>query len=538
MKDVEGAGFAGSSPPFLGRERAAVDVVYIDDVYRILYSPPGHVTRYHLPTFLSSSILQVEKRTKTAVPKYPPWLGMGQEAQSAARAGLLRGLPAAAMSTILVLVMVWVGAGRESGGQPAELEPVQLQLGRQKHLHRVFDRLLKKPSSADEARAARARKHAIAKMSSEQARHLLMKWGFDPPLQTGDRRQALHQLHLQAMLKKALVSYGRLDHGTANGDNDPRHASAHVLQQRTSGKEKGAPPEEVGRAGFHDLENDAVSLARALQADQHGIIDQARKLKHDRKKLLQTRELIDRAISSIAVEPAAREAEQHTAVSNDQAFRNDDDQRWSTAMHRRPIASADDLWKIPIRADGSRDAKGPQAEQHRQRDTQHWLHQRRRRAPDFDKTGTGWSDVTAADRLALEEAASADGLQNVPASMASALLGNHPLSLESTADSYMDSVYARARDGSEVPSTLRSAQPRGVQLLRKARHMVDAMDGDASGSLVATYGRSYADGGSGQPYAAETPAKADLGADSAHLGETSAQIRRDSSYLAAVFRRG
>ena len=26
MKDVGGAGFAGSSPPFLGRERAAVDV--------------------------------------------------------------------------------------------------------------------------------------------------------------------------------------------------------------------------------------------------------------------------------------------------------------------------------------------------------------------------------------------------------------------------------------------------------------------------------------------------------------------------------
>ena len=27
MKDVGGAGFAGSSPPFLGRERTAVDVL-------------------------------------------------------------------------------------------------------------------------------------------------------------------------------------------------------------------------------------------------------------------------------------------------------------------------------------------------------------------------------------------------------------------------------------------------------------------------------------------------------------------------------
>ena len=38
MKDVGGASFAGSSPPFLGRERAAVDV----DV-----GPERRSTRYH-----------------------------------------------------------------------------------------------------------------------------------------------------------------------------------------------------------------------------------------------------------------------------------------------------------------------------------------------------------------------------------------------------------------------------------------------------------------------------------------------------------
>ena len=38
MKDVGGAGFAGSSPPFLGRERAAVDV----DV-----GPERRSPRYH-----------------------------------------------------------------------------------------------------------------------------------------------------------------------------------------------------------------------------------------------------------------------------------------------------------------------------------------------------------------------------------------------------------------------------------------------------------------------------------------------------------
>ena len=40
MKDVGGAGFAGSSPPFLGRERAAVDV----DV-----GPERRSARYHPP---------------------------------------------------------------------------------------------------------------------------------------------------------------------------------------------------------------------------------------------------------------------------------------------------------------------------------------------------------------------------------------------------------------------------------------------------------------------------------------------------------
>ena len=40
MKDVGGAGFAGSSPPFRGRERAAVDV----DVGPELRSPRYHET--------------------------------------------------------------------------------------------------------------------------------------------------------------------------------------------------------------------------------------------------------------------------------------------------------------------------------------------------------------------------------------------------------------------------------------------------------------------------------------------------------------
>ena len=47
MKDVGGAGFAGSSPPFLGRERAAVDV----DVGPERRSPRYHETCLALESF-------------------------------------------------------------------------------------------------------------------------------------------------------------------------------------------------------------------------------------------------------------------------------------------------------------------------------------------------------------------------------------------------------------------------------------------------------------------------------------------------------
>ena len=51
MKDVGGAGFAGSSPPFLGRERAAVDV----DVGPERRSPRYHETCLALESVKESS---------------------------------------------------------------------------------------------------------------------------------------------------------------------------------------------------------------------------------------------------------------------------------------------------------------------------------------------------------------------------------------------------------------------------------------------------------------------------------------------------
>ena len=52
MKDVGGAGFAGSSPPFLGRERAAVDV----DVGPERRSPRYHETCLALQSVKESSV--------------------------------------------------------------------------------------------------------------------------------------------------------------------------------------------------------------------------------------------------------------------------------------------------------------------------------------------------------------------------------------------------------------------------------------------------------------------------------------------------
>ena len=58
MKDLGGAGFAGSSPPFLGRERAAVDV----DVGPERRSPRYHETCLALESVKASSATVFEPR--------------------------------------------------------------------------------------------------------------------------------------------------------------------------------------------------------------------------------------------------------------------------------------------------------------------------------------------------------------------------------------------------------------------------------------------------------------------------------------------
>ena len=63
MKDVGGAGFAGSSPPFLGRERAAVDV----DVGPERRSPRYHETCLALESVKESSATVLERETLVCI---------------------------------------------------------------------------------------------------------------------------------------------------------------------------------------------------------------------------------------------------------------------------------------------------------------------------------------------------------------------------------------------------------------------------------------------------------------------------------------
>ena len=67
MKDEGGAGFAGSSPPFLGRERAVVDV----DVSPERHSPRYHETCLAVESVSESEREREEKETEMCVVAHP-----------------------------------------------------------------------------------------------------------------------------------------------------------------------------------------------------------------------------------------------------------------------------------------------------------------------------------------------------------------------------------------------------------------------------------------------------------------------------------
>jgi len=459
---------------------------------------------------------------------------------------------------------------------------------KQTHFHQVFDRLEKKPSSGDVAQAARARKHAIAKMSTDRARSVLIKWGFLPPAQAEGSKQALHEV------VRSVRRAGNTDGNTKGasskemarlrveaGDDDlrPRHhdrtdekdmnEDSHAIEhdrevvnshlsraERARARERvvhsaptretmdrredehheSAPRKSRGSKGFGHLEDVAVNLARAVQADQQGIVQQHEKLAADRNRLLQTRELIDKALSHLAEKSSRREPAREEPESRDPRERQADGADFSIKVrrnvqqqHERPSEAEErrsNYWKIPIRP------RAASARNNALNEAATWAHVRRRRAPDARAPGALRS-VSPLDPLSLEEAASADGLENVPASMAKSLIGQQAPSLATTADNYMHNVFgAVGGDTSDSVSSshLRSAQPVAVQQYDKVQRMVDAMKGGGTGSMVTTYGANYAAGTAGQPYAAETPANT-------RFGESPAQVRRDGSYLTDVFER-
>jgi len=101
----------------------------------------------------------------------------------------------AASGALLALAVVGVVALLGGGDMRGELEQLHIDMEKQNHFHRVFQKLEKKPSSGDVAQAARARKHAIAAMSPEQARNVLVKWGFLPPSHgSSARHQSLKEV--------------------------------------------------------------------------------------------------------------------------------------------------------------------------------------------------------------------------------------------------------------------------------------------------------------------------------------------------------
>jgi hypothetical protein len=394
--------------------------------------------------------------------------------------GARRAMAAVASGALLVLAVVGIvallgGGGPGSAGEaPLELE----SMAKQRHFHRVFQKLEKKPSSGDVARAARERKHAIASMSPQQARNVLVKWGFLPPAQgaSTSTRQALKQVaaHHRSGDARApkdgapgsrSAEFARLRREASDDDMRPRRPdrtderdedadsraverdreianraksareaarereAAHEGEKRGDGRGEaphgdarahgddrtrraseherrldGQRAEHAARAtGFDHLEDVAMGLATAVHDDQEGILHEKKKLTSDRNKLLQTRELIDKALSHLA------EKSREPRVDRDSAdftikVRGDEQQRQLAEQSER--AQTRDYWKIPIRPGEERAREAPA-----QQDSQ-WAHIRRRRAPDARaNAGADAGTLYPVDPLALEEAASADGLQ-------------------------------------------------------------------------------------------------------------------------------
>ena len=515
------------------------------------------------------------------------------------RASAVIGIAAA-----LVLALVGAVALLANGRSAAiELE----SRAKQEHFHAVFEKLEKKPSSGKIAQEVRARKHAIAAMSPDRARSVLLKWGFQPPASSDGSQEKLVGLR-KVLDDKVLGTEARTRHGDGAsrpemtalraeaGDDDLRPHRPDRTDERDEAADSQAVQRDreiadrerihVGREGsdqirhderdeetdsqavqrdreiadreriqarregsdeirhakphgdgFGHLEDVAVNLAKAVHDDQEGIKEQKQKLRKDRNKLLNTRELIDKALEHLVQKSGRsrrqghdddadftikvhRDVQQQRQQHYDRRAEEERNNQRQTGERRRERRDPNDYWKIPIRPGGEQ--------------KQEWAHMRRRRAPDSSKSVEsimGDSYHKPGDALAIEEAASADGLMNVPASMASSLIVNRAPLHAAAANNYVQNVFGGGAVSDAVADTprLRSAQPVAVQQYRKVMRMQDLMRGGER-SMVSTYGQNYAAGTAGQPYAAENPGDSSL-------GETAAQVRQDNAYLSNVFDR-
>ena len=354
----------------------------------------------------------------------------------------------AAVATFAFLLVAVVGVALlgsgHNGSSTMELESES----KQQHFARKFELFETKPSSGSVAKAARERKHQIARMSTEEARNVLIKWGFSPPgapapKQTlhekdsdedirddsgdhdGSEDRDAHRKRMARLRESNERELAKLRDEASNDDLTPHRAdrtderdeekdSREIQYDREHevqhARERPRDTHDENRKearpeGFDHLEDVAVNLANAVEGDQQGIVRQHQKLAADRNKLLQARELIDKALSNLAKKPRMLDNDRDGADFTIKVRRNVDQYEEQQQQQARAVRdnrdvdmeTPSDYWKIPIRPHP---------------DSPQWAHIRRRPAPDATSNvlGSSYAQPQPADPLALEEAASADGM--------------------------------------------------------------------------------------------------------------------------------
>jgi len=351
----------------------------------------------------------------------------------------------AAAATFAFLLVAVVGVALlGNGSSTMELESES----KQQHFARKFELFETKPSSGSVAKAARERKHQIARMSTEEARNVLIKWGFSPPgapapkqtlhekdsdedirHDSGDHNDSedrdAHRKRMARLRESNERELAKLRDEASNDDLTPHradrtderdeekdsreiqydreHEVQHDRERPTDTHDENR--KEARPEGFDHLEDVAVNLANAVEGDQQGIVRQHQKLAADRNKLLQARELIDKALSNLAKKPRMSDDGRDGADFTIKVRRNVEQYEEQQQQQARAVrdngdvdmGTPSDYWQIPIRPHP---------------DSPQWAHIRRRPAPDATSNvlGSSYAQPQPADPLALEEAASADGM--------------------------------------------------------------------------------------------------------------------------------